>query len=309
MPTVDRRHRGTEDLAIVAGWALLTVLAVAVGTLIDHGLVSFGRALVAGAYLLFVPGYAFLAVLFPETDDLSLLERGAFSVGASLGLVGLLGIPLDVTPWGVRLWTVLLEQAVVVAVLLVSAAFRRSRLDPADRAQPFDDLATLVATAWARRAAVGGGNRILQIAILVAVVAAVGATTYTVATPLPSERFTELYVLGPDGTVEGVPANATAGEPVELTVGVTNHEHTTETYGIQVQVSDAAEGDGSVRWTTTQRLAHNETWETTRAFDVPAGMDHVRIRIVVFRGDPPGEVVTPDQAYRSVGVVLTVDDR
>jgi uncharacterized membrane protein len=309
---VDSRRpgEGLGDLVVVGLWTLVTVVVVATGLGSDlDGSGSLVRVLFAGTYLLVVPGYAFVAALFPRASELSLLERGAFGVGASLALVGLLGIPLDATPWGVRVRTVLVAQALVVAVLLVLAAVRRGRLDPVARAAPLDEVRAAIATAWARRNAIGGGSRLVQVAIIVALVASVGATAYTVATPLPSERYTELYVLGPDGTIEGVPSNATVGEAVELTVGVTNHEFEPETYGIQAQVQiREGTGGGGVHWTTTRQLGHTETRETTKAFTVPDGAERVRLQILVFRGEPPGRLVDADRAYRSIGVVLTVPD-
>ena len=210
---------------------------------------------------------------------------------------------------GVQLWTLLAVQMCVVLILLGITLGRRRRLDPSDRAAPLAVLSGQLSMAWERRNVVGGGSRILQVAIVLAVVGAVGATAYTATTPLPSEQFTELYVLGADGTIEGVPANATAGGSVQLMLGVRNHEFETETYGLQVQVREGGGEPEGVRWTTTRRLAHNETWETTRAFDVPADANQVRLQVLVFRGDPPGSVVEPDRAYRRVEVVLSVEDQ
>ena len=309
MATSRRRFHSFGDLAAVAGWTLLTVLVVAAGATGSLGAVAPLRTLIAGSYLFVVPGYALLAVLFPRAAALSLLERGVFSVGASLALVGLLGIPLDATPWGIQLWTLLAVQVYVVLILLGITLGRRRRLDPSDRAAPLAVLSGRLSMAWERRNVVGGGSRILQVAIVLAVVGAVGATAYTATTPLPSEQFTELYVLGAEGTIEGVPANATAGGSVQLMLGVRNHEFETETYGLQVQVREGGGDPEGVRWTTTRRLAHNETWETTRAFDVPADADQVRLQVLVFRGDPPESVVEPDRAYRRVEVVLSVEDQ
>ena len=48
---------------------------------------------------------------------------------------------------------------------------------------------------------------------------------YITLNPEPSERFTEFYILGPGGKAYGYPENVTAGENVELIVGVVNREY------------------------------------------------------------------------------------
>ena len=56
-------------------------------------------------------------------------------------------------------------------------------------------------------------------------------------------------------------------------------------------------------------VSHVSLWETTRAFDMPADADQVRLQVLAFQGDPPGSVVEPDRAYRHVEVVLSVEDQ
>lgn len=301
MAALRRRLSLSDDLIAILGWTLLTI--VAVGLIPSHS-GSVIRLLVAGSYLLFVPGYAFVALLFPRAGQLSLLERGTFSVGASLALVGLLGIPLDVTPWGVQVWTILLEQFVVVSVLVGLTEARRRRVEDADRATPLEDFRSLLERGWEQRNLVGGGNRVLQIAIVIAILASVGATAYTVATPLPSEQYTELYVLGPDGTIDGLPQNATAGEPVELTLGIANHEYEEVTYGLQVQLRTA--NAVSVIETESHRLAHNRSWNSVQTYEIPRNASRVKLEFLLFRETPSGTPTDSDQAYRSVHVWLNV---
>ncbi len=60
--------------------------------------------------MLFLPGYAFIKVLFPSTlpiktstETLDNIERIALSIGMSLALVPIVGLILNYTPWGIRL--------------------------------------------------------------------------------------------------------------------------------------------------------------------------------------------------------------
>jgi uncharacterized membrane protein len=294
------RAEGNDDLVAVGLWALLVVGVISLPVVRD----SFVRVLVAGPFLLFVPGYVLLAVLFPRSGQLSPPERGTYSVGASLALVALLGIPLDGTPWGITLRALLAEQMAVLVVLAVAAAVRRSRIEESERADPAHEVRTELSRAFGSLDAVGGGSRALRAAIAVAVVASVGATAYTAATPLPSERYTELSVLGPDGTVEGIPSNVSTGESVPLLVQVANNEHRQRTYGIQVQL-ETAEGTEIVERTETT-LAHGEEWSKDVAVSVPSEGSWATVRVLLFEDSAPDEVAGAGTAYRSVRVSLDI---
>lgn len=287
--------------------AVLTVgVAIAVdiiaGALPGTGIV---RGLVAGAYLLFVPGYALLGVIFPRDGDVSLLERFVFSVGASLALGVLLGVPLDQTPWGITLPAILVEQLVVGVVLMGLAQLRRARVAPDDRATPAAELASVVSSAWANRSAIGGGSRVLQTVMVLSIVASVGAVGYTLATPLPSEQFTELYIVGTDGTVDGLPQNATTGETVEFQVGVRNHEYEEIRYGLQTQLNTS---DGSqVLSTTRMGLSQNQTYSRTVRVTMPDSPGRATVQLLLYTEAAPGSPADPESAYRSAQLVVDVE--
>ncbi|MDZ7730415.1 MAG: DUF1616 domain-containing protein [Natrialbaceae archaeon] len=66
------------------------------------------------AFLLFVPGYVFIAALFPEAGEsprsdpdgtrsgIDGIERVALAFGLSIALTPLVGLALNFTPWGTR---------------------------------------------------------------------------------------------------------------------------------------------------------------------------------------------------------------
>ena len=112
------------DLAAVALITVLTGAAVALPVVRSTPL----RSLLAVPFVLFVPGYAIVAVLFPEagatagavgegpdgsarsTDPgLTYVERAALSFGVSIAVVPLVGLVLNVTPFGIQLAPVLLS--------------------------------------------------------------------------------------------------------------------------------------------------------------------------------------------------------
>ena len=299
--TTSQWTQGNEDLLTTGLWAILVLGVVSLP--IVRG--SFVRILVAGSFLMFVPGYALLAVLFPRVDQLSLLERFVFSAGASLAMVALLGIPLNQTQWGITLWSLLAEQFIVLLALSILTAVRRQRIPDSERTDPASELRTVLSQATDDLNMVGGGSRSLQVLIIVALIASVGATTYTVATPLPSETYTEFYVLGPNGTVDGVPSNASAGESIALTIGIDNHEHRSMTYRVQTR-SETADGERLLR-TTNVSIAPGDSQTWPIELQVPANASSVAFDLLLFRGKAPSDIVSPEEAYRSVRISIQIE--
>ena len=87
-------------LWLVVGVAALTLAAI---YLLPAQYPFIAVRWVAGsAFVLFLPGYVTVRVLFPkrELDDIECL---ALSVGLSLALVPFFGLALNYTPWGIRL--------------------------------------------------------------------------------------------------------------------------------------------------------------------------------------------------------------
>ena len=264
------------------------------------------RIAAAGLFLLFAPGYAFVAALFPRNDSLTLGERGVFSIGSSLALVGLAGVVLAETPWGVRVTTVFAAQLVLIALFLLVAEFRRSRIPPSSRADPAREFANVVILLWTKRSVVGGGDRILQVIILVAVFMSVGATAYVIVSPLPGEQYTEFYVVGPDGTIDSLPETVDSNGSVEFLVGIHNHEHELMSYDMKVQITDS--NTVTEVYTESVSLAHGETLRKPVTLQVDSNSERVTIQFLLIKGDSPPGPVNPDDADLYTAVQLEVTE-
>lgn len=83
------------------------------------------RYVVGTIFVLFLPGYALVELLYPEARSLTPLERIALSIGLSLAIVPLLGLLLNYTPWGIRLVPIITSLSVLVVLLLVVASYRK----------------------------------------------------------------------------------------------------------------------------------------------------------------------------------------
>ena len=84
-----------------------------------------------------------------------------------------------------------------------------------------------------------GFDRTLTIILTIILIAAIVATIYIIVFPQPSEKFTEFYILGPDGKAGNYPDNLTAGQNGNLIIGIVNHESADVTYMLIVRFNQA----------------------------------------------------------------------
>lgn len=133
--------------------------------------------------------------------------------------------------------------------------------------------------------------------LLVAVVVAVAGVAYVSVTPSPqAPKFTEFYVLGPNGTAGEHPTNLTTGETGVLTVGITNQERTDLTYTVLARLN------GRVVAERTTSVAAGETWEERLRF-TPETTGTVPFRLELYRLADPARDAEP---YRRLVVMITV---
>lgn len=260
------------DLALVAGATLLLVVLAGVAS--DSPL----RGLLGVPFALLLPGWALTAVLYPGRHRTDVVDRGltgmerevrkegvdplerlAFSLGASVAVVPLMGLVLDATAWGLRPFPLVASVAGFTLLACAVAWVRRRRLPVEDRFH----LGAIVGTSFAwgsrpRRSKVAAG--LLAASLLVA-----GASVaYVLANPPNSEAFTAFYVLGPDGTAADLPTALDRNETTEVTLGVRNHEGQEAAYAVEAWLANATdgvadpEGDAELedlffleRWTTS----------------------------------------------------------
>ncbi|HOS68323.1 MAG TPA: DUF1616 domain-containing protein, partial [Methanoculleus sp.] len=109
------------DLVAIAAVTAITLACVYVPVLNE----SFLRILFGVAMVLFIPGYALIAALFPARGDLDGIERVALSFGLSIAVVPLIGLALNYTPWGIRLDPILASLTLFTLAMTAAAWYRR----------------------------------------------------------------------------------------------------------------------------------------------------------------------------------------
>lgn len=186
------------------------------------------RIILGLPFILFLPGYTLIAALFPKKSGLDAIERAALSFGLSIAVVPLIGLVLNYTPWGIRLYPILVSLTVFIAAMSAIAWYRRRRL-------PEQEKLNLILNLSLPRQE----NRLdkaLSIVLILAIVGAIGTLGYVIASPRVGERFTEFYVLGPEGKAEGYPTELTVGEEGRVILGITNREHEIMGYEIKIKI-------------------------------------------------------------------------
>jgi len=128
----------------------------------------------------------------------------------------------------------------------------------------------------------------LAIVLGAALLACAGATVYIILNPVPTDKYTELFLLGPEGRAEGYPPALVLGENRTIVACVENHELADTAYVITVTYSN----------NTTEKLAYlehfslrdDDTWQMPFVIQPDVPGDRVKVAFDVYRD---GEANTP----------------
>ncbi len=112
---------------VVVGLTLATVLLVYATEV--AAFLTPARYVLGALYVLFLPGYALVEALYPESRSLTPLERAALSIGLSLAVVPLIGLVLNYTPWGIRLASITASISMYTIAIATLAAYRKYKLN------------------------------------------------------------------------------------------------------------------------------------------------------------------------------------
>lgn len=327
-------RRLPADLAAVVLGTVLTVGVVFLPVINETPL----RVVVGLPFVLFIPGYAFIAALFPEAGEspaveedpadrqdgqsqdragIDGIERVALAFGTSIAIVPLIGLILNFTPWGIRLVPIVVAISGFTLAMTAIAARRRWELPTEEQFQvPYER--------WLADARVelfepdSQTDAALNVLLVISVVLAVASVGYAVAVPQQGESFSEFYLLTEDEDGELVaddyPTEFTRGESRSLVVGIGNHEHERTNYTVvvalhRVQVQNNSttvlEVEELDRYRT--QLAHNETWHLEHNVTPTMTGRSLRLTYMLYRGDAPANP-SVDTAYRELHLWINVTD-
>jgi len=241
------------------------------------------RIILGLPFLLFFPGYTLVAALFPKKQSLGAVERVALSFGLSIAVVPLIGLALNFTPWGVRLEPILISISSFVIVTAGVAWYRRERLAPQERVTVSLNFRL---PSWREQSK---PDKVLSIVLIVAVMATLGTLGYAIATPRAGEKFTEFYILGPDGEADGYPTQLKVGEEGRLLVGLINHEQQTVSYEVEIWIDGEKTKlrfEGGDQDQIALELESEGKWERQVSF-VPQKPGRQKVELVLYKNGAP----------------------
>lgn len=293
------RDRGSAfDLIVIAVLSLLTAVLVW-----QSVLPRVAGWILGVPFLLFYPGYAVVAAVFPEhsrridatevrpQEPPSPLARVTLSLAVSPVIVAVVATALSPLR-AIELGPVLLGVTLVTLALLSVAGIRRLQLPVHLRAG--------YSLSGLRSALAAGvpGNSVQSLAFVIAALALVSVSIAAVAIPPAGEAYTETYLLTEDDgefVADGLPTDADPGETAQFHVGIENHENEPVEYEA-VTVLQEVDGSGEVTSQTradgfSVSLGDDEEAIERQSFTAAAaGSDErLRVQVLVFEGSAPEE--------------------
>lgn len=250
---------------------LINLLVIALTAVIVFSPFNTLRIVLGLPFLLFLPGYTLIAALFTKKAGIDGIERVILSFGTSIVAVALIGFLLNYTPWGIKVDSILYSLMSFIFITSVVAWLRRKRLPRSER---FGIRFGIMVPG------LGGGawDKALSIILGLTILGALGTLGYVITNPKVGERFTEFYILAPDGKIAGYPKELLVGEEAKVIVGVINREHERVSYRIEVRMD---ERKGSEIGPLV--LEHDEEWEGQVSFVPDIAGDNQKLEFTLYK--------------------------
>jgi len=294
-------------------WAFLALAGI-YAPIISESLL---RVVFVLPFILFIPGYLLTAALFPARDDLDGIGRVALSIGLSIAIVPLLGFALNYTPWGIRLDSIAVTLLAFGLAVGLTAQFRRRELPEESRfAIPLATCRDSIREEFSG-GSVSRFDRVLNVALIAAVLVAAATTVFIIAVPKEGEKFTEFYILGPTGKAADYPTEFMSRTPQTVIIGIGNHEsrditYTVETFAVESGFDSAKNRPTVVSATLLDRFSvtvpDNRTVEQPYTFRIE-DPDVDRLEFLLFAEAPPEEIPLDSligAGYRNLHLQLRV---
>jgi uncharacterized membrane protein len=272
------KHSLPADLKLVIALVLLTGLFILIPFLSNSPI----RTLLGLPIVLFLPGYALIAALFPAKDDLDGIERIALSFGLSIAVVPLIGLGLNYTPWGIRLVPLLVAISAFTLAMTLISSYRRKNAGENAFSVPFMQMYTSLKDELSSKPQ-SKLDRILSIVLVISILLSVATLVYVVVTPKQGEKFTEFYILGPQGMADDYNTRLVAGESTDVIVGIVNHEYAAVNYSLELRLgNEIMDIPSSFRHIS---LEHNATWEMPLSFSPAFTGNDMKLQYLLYRED------------------------
>ena len=266
---------------------ILAATLIVIITFVPHDVT---RIILGLPFVMFFPGYTLIAALFPKRGNVDSIERVALSFGVSVAVVALALFILNYSPWGIRLYPILISLTIFILVTSLIAWQRQRRLPEEQR--PIVSLGFSL-TPERRQ----GFSRFFSVFIVVAIIGTIGTLGYLIANPKMGDSFTEFYVVGLEGKAEDYPRELMVGEEGRVIAGIVNHEHQPVTYSLEVAINSTKNGDME-----PITLEHEGQWQGTVTFTPGSTGDNQKVQFLLYRVDQ-------SEVYRHLHIWINVKEQ
>ncbi len=244
------------------------------------------RVFIGFIFVFFLPGFSLSALLFPKRDDLDGIERVALSFILSLAVTPLLGLILNFTPFGIRLVPVLVILSAFTISISLIAWIRRMKLSTEERfSVPFKIPKFNLGQSKL--------DKILTMILLGAIIGSFATLTYVVRNPRVGERFTEFYILGPNGMASDYPTELNVGEEGKVIIVIVNHEYENVNYRLEFNFNGALVHEEQIF------LIDKETWENPFTFQSTEKGENQKLEFLIYKDQQI-------EAYRTIYLLINV---
>ena len=240
--------------------------------------------------VLFAPGYVLMAALFPDAKEIDWTERIALSLGVSVAVVPATALLLNFTPLGIRFASVVETIALLTSVIGLAAVWRRMRLPVEKRLAASVDVRL---PDWSEYSQV---DKAFTVGLAASIILGVALLASLLATPQPSEHFTDFYILGAGGKGSDYPTRLNVSQPASVILGVVNYESASVTYtirgdlvGVRIVYNETGGFNETVdvnrtSWSWTNiTLANGQNWTRAYTFSI-SSVGFWKVQFLLFRG-------------------------
>jgi uncharacterized membrane protein len=138
-------------------------------------------------------------------------------------------------------------------------------------------------------------NTALFVFLAAAIVVTSGFIIYMNVTPQNINKFTEFYVLNAEGKASDYPKQVTMYNPVDILLGVVNHEYQPAEYNVEIKIDNTKVGEAD-----TGTLAYQQKWEEKVSFVPRVVGEGQRVDFILFKN---GEI----EPYLNEPLTLYID--
>jgi len=260
-------------LLIPLAWSLLTLIFMLFSPQGNSPI----RMLFTVPMLLLIPGYVLIIALYPKKNELETIERIALSFGLSIAAAPLFGLILSFTS-GINLTSIMTALCIYTIILVFIAAYRQGKLPEQEQfSVRFNTILEFIDNEFNTNRS--RKDRFSTGILIFSIVLAISLVYFVITVPKIGDKFTEFYILGPEGKADNYSTELKYNSPSHVLIGVANHEYIPVNYTVQVVLEQ------NILTDTSFRLNQNETWEQNVTYIPEKIGKNLKLEFLLFKED------------------------